>query len=113
MLARLLDEDLVQLGDIAHRLRGKCTETILELRPQVTRMQQHHAEVVRMLQDARQASELKRQLAVFSQHVAGKTDQIANDLGATYLACGERCAGDGTCRDRYQLERAIADMPTY
>jgi hypothetical protein len=111
-LARLLDEDFARLGDIAHRLRGKCTETVTELRLHVARMKQHRSEVDRMLRDTRQTTELKKQLAAYSDRATGK-DQIADDLGATYLACGAQCAPETPCKDRYELERAIAGMPTY
>jgi len=111
-LAKQLDEDLIELGEIAHRLRGKCRELIAELRPHVARMQQHHASVTLMLEDATQAADLERELASYAKHAAGTANGIADDLGATYLTCHD-CTTDAACKERYQLEHVIADMPTY
>jgi hypothetical protein len=152
-LAKLLDDDLARLGEIAHRLRGKCTATIAELRPHVSRMKTHELEVQHMLEDAQQAAELKQELAAYASRAAGKSDGIAKDLGATYVACGQHCGQQSQrpkdeapprwpppseptddrndpqppvrpappanidpqpiCQERYQLERVIAELPTY
>lgn len=126
-LAKLLDLDLYLLGEIAHRQRGNCERTIAELEPHVERMRSHKLEVNRMLEDAQQAKELKAELAAYASRAAGKSDAIAQDLGATYLACGKTCTatcdpapGGGAnncvtrgCKQAYQLERMISNMPTY
>ncbi len=111
-LAASLDDDLARLGEIAHRLRGKCPELIAELRPHVERMKQHHDQVQHLLADTKQAAELKQALAAYNTRAGGKAEAIAEDLGATYKACHD-CPTDITCKERYQLERVIADMPTY
>ncbi len=102
-LARLVDEDMTQLGEIAHRLRGQCAELIAELRPHVTRMQQHYTETEKMLQSERY-KDFKAEVAGYAQRAGTRSDQIAKDLSDTYLGCTD---------DRYQLEHVIADIPTY
>jgi len=111
-LAAALDDDLARLGEIAHRLRGHCPALIAELRPHVARMKQHHDRVQHLLADPKQASELKQALAAYNTRAGGKAEAIADDLGATYRTCHD-CATDLACKQRYQLERVIADMPTY
>ncbi len=105
-LAKMLDDDMTTLGVIAHRQRGNCISLATELRPHVDRMKLHAADVERMLADPVKARELKSALTRYPGNPT-RTDQIAQDLGATYLGCKD----DQT--QRYALERVIADIPTY
>jgi hypothetical protein len=104
-LAKLLDSDLATVGDIAQRQRGDCAATTAELRPHVERMKQHAAEVARMLEDPVKGPELKAEVAKYSE--TARNDRIANDLGATYKSC------QNDAQQRHQLERVIADIPTF
>jgi hypothetical protein len=145
-VAALVYADFVALADTAHRLRGHCTQLIAELGPRVARMQQTKTEVDRVLRDAKQAGELKTELATYADRTKTLTDTIATDLAATYLECCPRARdepapqpqsppprtdGDApvqprsdsderklppvqtSCPTGYQLERAIAGIPTY
>lgn len=105
-LAKMLDDDMTTLGVIAHRQRGNCISLATELRPHVDRMKLHATDVEQMLTDPAKARTLKAALAGYAPNPA-RTDQIAQDLGSTYLGCKD----DQT--QRYVLERVIADIPTY
>jgi hypothetical protein len=106
-LARQLDDDMNQLAALAKLHRDDCTALATALRPHVDQMKRHAGEVARMLEDPTKARQLESELATYANATPARTDQIANDLGATYRSCQNDPAA------RHQLERAIADIPTY
>jgi hypothetical protein len=116
-LAQLIYGDLVQLGELAKRSRGKCAELTAELVPHVARMKSRHTDVELMMRDSKQATELKTELATYADRTKALTDKTAADLAATYLSCCPTTEGPkaerASCPAGYQLERVIADMPTY
>ena len=121
-LATLLHDDFAMLGEVAHRLKGRCQASIDELGPLIARMKDHEIQVKAMLEDTQDAAALKKELATYAEDTKGKSDAIAQDLGATFVACGQLCTGTceggvcrdtGVCKERYELERLIAGMPTY
>jgi hypothetical protein len=123
-LAAAIYSDFIALGEIAQRQRGKCAELTAELRPHVSRMKARKADVDVMLRDPKQTTELKAELATYANPINGLTDKIATNLAATYLTCCPRPPRDEPAEDPpkpdakrcpagYELERVIADMPTY
>jgi hypothetical protein len=128
-LAALIYSDFTALAELARRQRGKCTALTAELKPHVARMRARQADVERMLRDAKQAGELKTELAAYAERSKPLADTIAADLATTYLTCcparvpapagpqaipktGSEVEAP-TCDAGYQLERVIADLPTY
>jgi hypothetical protein len=88
-LARVLHEDIAELGEIAKRHRGDCKGLIAELDPHVTRMRSHADEVKRVQQDVELAKQLKRDVATYDSQNRGLADAIGGDLGASYQSCKE------------------------
>ncbi|MBS1120863.1 MAG: hypothetical protein H6Q90_3091 [Deltaproteobacteria bacterium] len=86
-LALALHLDLERLGELAHRLRGRCPELVAELRPHVARMRAHAAEVKQATQDRKLAIELKSEVLAYDERDRGLSDVIGTDLGASYLSC--------------------------
>lgn len=101
-LAKQLADDMTELAAIAHD-NPECGALVRSLHPHVERMKRHATEVTAMTSDPVKAGELKAALA---NKPPARTDQIAKDLGATYLACPDKDV-------KYQIEKAIAEMPTY
>lgn len=97
---------MTTLAELARRHRGNCSSLTAELRPHVDRMKQHATAVEQMTADPSKTRELEAELAKYAQ-TSARTDQIAQDLGATYVACKDDPA------QRHALERVIADIPTY
>lgn len=100
-LARLLHEDLVQLGAIAKQHRGDCPGLIAALAPHVDRMRAHADEVQRVQQDPELAKQLRRDVAAYDDTHRGLADAIGGDLGASYQ----------TCPDNKQLLQLIDRIP--
>ena len=101
-LAQLLHTDLEQLAEIAHRLRGRCPELVVELQAHVTRMRAHAAEVKQAEQDPKLAAELHTELTTYDDRARGMNDTIASDLAASYLSC----------KTNLELRAAIDQIPS-
>jgi hypothetical protein len=86
-VAALLDRDLAELADVAHRHREQCAELLAALRPVVARMQLHFEHVQRFAADPKLGPVFKAEVAARAPHAGRRSDQIGEDLGATYLAC--------------------------
>ncbi len=105
-LAKQLDDDLAKLAELAHRHAVDCGALVSVLRPHVEQMKRHAGDVELMMADPVKGAELKAALAGYADRSPGRTDQAAKDLGAAYLRCPDATT-------KYQLEKAIADMPTF
>ena len=86
-LARMLHDDIVQLGAIAKQHRTDCAALTAALRPHVEQMRAHADEVKRVQQDIELAKQLRKDVAAYDTEHAGLADAIGGDLGAAYQTC--------------------------
>lgn len=106
-------DDMVQLARIAHDNRGNCSATISKLQAHNARMITHHDQAMKMSADKVLGRQLVTEMESYAGEAQGRGGQILSDLAATHKECGAGCRPDAPCQPRYQLERAIGDIPVY
>ena len=89
-IAYQLHIDMKHLGEIAARLRGNCSQLVVELKPHVEQMRGHADKAREVAADAEKAKQLKIEIAAYDGQHRGLSDAIGTDLATTYQTCDNK-----------------------